>query len=212
MCVCDLIAITANNVYESAQVWHWCGFEFPSIYFMAHSPFSVVLILILRLFVNLSLIELIAFYQPKCNLCRSSKQIHSMQTRCSAYSFFFRSLFILSSLTLSLGSDRAHFMHFTIRGWKIVLFSPMPYIFYSPNQITNDTTAKTTVTVERERERKSHSKIKLFNQQEQNKSEMVIDLFLLLVRLRKCLAGNLYHILTVLLFLYLTVAWPAKWF
>lgn len=27
--------------------------------------------------------------------------------------------------------------------------------------------------------KKSHSKIKLFNQQEQNKSEMVIDLFLL---------------------------------
>lgn len=148
----------ASDVYECAQVWHgfWRGFGFPSIYFMAHSRCFVVLVLILGLFVNLSLIELIAFYQPKCNLCRSRKQIHSMQTCRFVHvlSFFFRSLFILSSLTLSLGSDRAHLMHSRQKDYHFL--SPMPYIFNTLNQITSDTTAMTTVTGNREKKDKTH--------------------------------------------------------
>lgn len=118
---CKLIAIMADNVYESTWVWHWCGFWFPSIYFMAHSRFFAVLILILGLFVNLSLIELIAFYQPEWNLCRSTKKIHthSLKTRSFVLPFFFHFTFysfFFSFLILSLGSDCSHLMHFTILG------------------------------------------------------------------------------------------------
>lgn len=56
-----------------ALVWFWVPFN------LLHGSFSVLGRALSRLgfiFVNLSLIELIAFYQPKCNLCRSRKHIH----------------------------------------------------------------------------------------------------------------------------------------